>query len=353
MTGQAALSGFSCKRRKQLQCLVVVSVVVWLGFVIVVQFRLMRTTFFSDITVPVDFVKSGGSSSSSNNNNNDSNINVQSLVFIHVPKCGGSTVVDRLDHGCQQYWPGIEQLQRGTEIQLDKEYGIHTFHGVTNTLRPRELGLELSGEKWLRIRKLSGHIAHGACQFMAPPCYYVTVLREPRERLISEVRWIQKVIPATANITISEFIEGVMQPHSPVQRYCVLLDNHETRLISGESFPSMFFDTGTSTPCGNLTDRHSDRAIQHLRHPSMLQAGRLERLDLFFGHLQIKLSQGNHWVDFAYSGQVKNANERNSSADVLSPEAEELIELFTRHDRRLYQMVIDYWEAGKRNHSGQ
>jgi hypothetical protein len=272
---------------------------------------------------------------------------VKSLMFLHIPKCGGRSVRDDLVEGVKQKWTQLEKLEKAADITQKKDYWFNTWQGADpkTPFLPRDfpsnssiLGRHQAAR--YRIRFLSGHIAHGACQFLAPPCNYVTVLRNPRHRLFSEVKWIQLALkdrhPEMINLTISQFIEGAIEPNSPSGRFCKLLDNHETRLLSGDSFSDQFYSK-SSTPCRQLQEHHSRQAVVNMQN--MLAVGFLENLSGFFRTLSHKLG-----IKFPYSGQAKNVNPNSDPLKVqLTPKVEALVEEFTKHDWILYQAAEEYW----------
>jgi hypothetical protein len=97
---------------------------------------------------------------------------LQSLVFLHMPKCGGSTVRDRIVTTIAAKW-NLQNLQT-MKPSLNQSYWINTW--MSAELKPSQLISDLTQNERDRIRVLTGHVAYGACRILAQPCRYVTVL---------------------------------------------------------------------------------------------------------------------------------------------------------------------------------
>ena len=89
---------------------------------------------------------------------------LRSLVFLHVPKCGGSTVKDRIEKILPAKWK-LRNLQKQTTIPLlNKNYWVSTYTGTNGPWQPSQLSNNLTQEERNGIRVLSGHLAYGACR---------------------------------------------------------------------------------------------------------------------------------------------------------------------------------------------
>jgi hypothetical protein len=90
--------------------------------------------------------------------------------------------------------------------------------------------------------------------------------------------------PSLSHLTTSEFIQEAIKDGSKTSHLCPLLDNHETRFLSGDSY-GLIFGVGpcqSMTPCGFLRDEHAQLAINNLAHGSFQAVGTMEQMDLFF-----------------------------------------------------------------------
>lgn len=263
-------------------------------------------------------------------------------------------------HGLQELLPlpknKLNKNYNSSRIDLTKSYWINTHLG--GKFDVRRLAHNITQKQRNRIRLLMGHIPFGSCDLLESPCQYMTVLREPRARLISEVHWIQFVFrkdPIISNLSTSEFIEGLVTEGSPTERFCKLIDNHETRLLSNDGYNHILVNQNISvdllTPCRQLTQKHAADAIANMQSPEMVQAGILERLDVFFQQLGEKIG-----IDFSYNGTLLNDAATNKKKeglvetkttkrenDRLSRKAEALVVAMTRYDTQVYKALIQHW----------
>jgi hypothetical protein len=267
---------------------------------------------------------------------------LRSIVFLHIPKCGGSTVNDRIKSVFPRKWKLTDLQEQEDKPARNRNYYVHTYVGSEDPWPPNRLSKELTQEERNRIRLLTGHLAYGACQLLAQPCRYITVLREPRARLLSEVKWIQKVDKSLSNLTTSEFITEAVMDGSITRHFCPLLDNHETRVLSGDWYGNMFLEgpRQTITPCGFLRNEHAQLSIDRLADGSFQAVGTMEKLDSFFSRLNKMFA-----ADFGFTGKALNVNKAHGKDDDITPEAEEIIQSMIKYDVMIYEAAKKLWNA--------
>ena len=91
------------------------------------------------------------------------------IIFLHIPKAGGTTLRSILE---SQYAKcGVFMI--GEDINGD----IKRFK--TMSIEERE-----------QITLLMGHMSHGLCRYFSAPSTYLTLLRNPVERVFSEYRFL-------------------------------------------------------------------------------------------------------------------------------------------------------------------
>jgi hypothetical protein len=90
---------------------------------------------------------------------------VQSLVFLHVPKTGGMSFEQLV----------LRQFSRRARLQAD----------ATDTSRFTTLWNALPAQRRAAIRCLHGHLPFGVHAVLPEPVRYVTLLRDPVERVVS------------------------------------------------------------------------------------------------------------------------------------------------------------------------
>jgi hypothetical protein len=129
------------------------------------------------------------------------------VIFMHLPKTAGSTLSRIM--GRQYPAAGVLRLyDSGTGVELGS----------------------LSKDRLDALRVVVGHFCFGAHQFVSRPCAYVTVLREPVDRVISHYYFVRSepthyLFEAAQQLSLGEYV-----------RHCNLAEpnNDQTRLLCGE-----------------------------------------------------------------------------------------------------------------------
>jgi hypothetical protein len=133
------------------------------------------------------------------------------LIFIHIPKTGGST----LDKVIERQYP------QSTIYALNRE---RVREAVTHF---KTLPLPEKSH----IRCLTGHIPFGLHQYLAQPATYVTMLRQPVDRLISHYYFVKRFPRhylyqqvTSRNMDLADYISSGISSE---------LNNGQVRLLSG------------------------------------------------------------------------------------------------------------------------
>jgi Galactose-3-O-sulfotransferase len=125
------------------------------------------------------------------------------VIFLHLPKTAGSTL-------------------RGI---IERQYGSRSILPLYESKFGEELAA-IPPNQMDRLRVVMGHFYFGAHASLSKPSTYITVLRDPIDRIISRYYFVRRspldpVYDAVREMSLKEFAET----------YC---DNDQTRLLAGK-----------------------------------------------------------------------------------------------------------------------
>jgi len=238
----------------------------------------------------------------------DSRVDAPLLVFVHLRKTAGTTL-------SYVMW---RQFRRGAAIDLNAatvEAANRTWNAMT-------------AEQRARVRCIRGHLPFGADLFAPRAVEFLTVLRDPVERVISEYFFNltnagQKHHAALTRgrITLDQYV------HSEL---AVEAHNAQTRLLAGP-------DSGASP------EAQLESAMTSLRD-RIAVVGISERLDETL--LLCRAVFG--WRHVVY--RRINVNRRRRPTATLAPASLAAIEEANSLDRRLYRFACARFEAMLHQH---
>ncbi|NDW01321.1 sulfotransferase family 2 domain-containing protein [Salipiger sp. PrR002] len=104
----------------------------------------------------------------------------KTLIHLHVPKSAGSTLTAILAPTCPQT--------------------THMTVGDNNLQHLSGLGLQRRSE----LRFIFGHLSHGVARHLPQSCAYITVLRDPGNRLLSYFRYIQRITDHPLHVQVAK-----------------------------------------------------------------------------------------------------------------------------------------------------
>ncbi|WP_199245677.1 sulfotransferase family 2 domain-containing protein [[Phormidium] sp. ETS-05] len=169
------------------------------------------------------------------------------LIFVHIPKAAGTTLHQIIE---RQYPKHLTFTLDGT----NPEAAIEEFKQLPEAQR-------------MKIKVLKGHMPFGLHEFLSGPCTYITMLRDPVERVISHYYYVlrqpnhylhQKI--TSQNMTLLDYVNSGISTE---------LNNGQAILLSGIDKRS-----------GNLLDRSDEileKSLQNLEQ--MAVVGLLEKFD--------------------------------------------------------------------------
>ena len=223
------------------------------------------------------------------------------LIFLHIPKAAGSTFYRILAH---QYMPGTTFIIEGTG-QIDS---LTHFRNK-------------SPEAKASFRFISGHMPFGIHTDIVAPSGYITMLRDPVERLLSLYYFIQKKphhylydMVTREGMSLESLIEAELSSE---------LTNAQTRLLAGEPYNSQI-------PC---SEAMLERALNHIAS-HFIFTGLTERFDESL--LLLKDTLQRPGLPF-YVRQ--NVNIGRPVQTTLSEQTLGTIRSYNQYDLRLYQTI--------------
>jgi hypothetical protein len=230
------------------------------------------------------------------------------VIFIHIPKTAGST------------------MTAVSESHFSSEERYITSGSPDNVEGKLDTFFTLSEEEKHRIKWLSGHMGFGLHEHLPQAAVYITLLRDPIDRLLSSFYF-------NKSIDFSPFYEEINSGRMGLQEYVqhfidVETDNLQTRMVSGN-----WYKKG-SGPC---TPQMLELAKQNLRHYFML-VGVTERFDEFYFLLRYEMKWSWTWHI------NHNVTRRRPRSDSLSPELRRFLEKNTQYDRALYDYAATLFE---------
>lgn len=221
----------------------------------------------------------------------------QVVIFIHIPKTGGTTLNKILINNYREYC------------------NIYTTEA-------NKILENISSARIDYLELLSGHFSFGLDQYFAKPCSYITLLREPVERIISHYYYVinspnnylyQEV--KGKEIGLAEYVKGYLSAE---------LNNHQTRLISGmHPYPEQPVQ---------VTAKDLKRAKQNIKE-SFVVAGITE----MFPQSLFLMKKRYQWEKASY--QSENVNRNRPTQEEISPDIIKTIQNNNMFDLKLYQFA--------------
>ena len=242
------------------------------------------------------------------NKNNAPEPDAPVVLFLHIPKAGGSTLGEYVYNQCCASGSSNEDPLNAGVAYLD--YGF---------LKPPELAVPEHVVNLLSrrdLRAVIGHFWFGLHEHVARPCRYVTLLRDPVQRVVSLYYYAK----LEETMSLEEFARK--PPFREV-------DNDQTRRIAG-----------VNPPVGECTQATLDRARENLRsHFDVV--GTTERMDETLAQLKVRLGWNREVVSFP-----RNVNTARPSSSVLTREAVAAVRARNELDYDLWRHASELLDAG-------
>lgn len=226
-----------------------------------------------------------------------------SVFFLHLPKTGGTTMRRVLDR----------------EYRSARRYEIG--EDITGDIRAFRAQAWAAGDA---PRLVQGHMSYGLHRFVPGPTTYVTLLREPLRRALSDYHYVTStpdhpIYERVKDMGLVEYFESGITGQ---------LSNGQVRLLSGDSLSG---DPGVPSN-RPMEEADLERARDNLKH-GFAAVGVLERFDESI--LLFRRRLGWQWPFYVR----ENVTARPYRPEAVDPAGLDRIRELNRLDIRLYESV--------------
>ncbi|NJL82745.1 MAG: sulfotransferase family 2 domain-containing protein [Chloroflexaceae bacterium] len=226
------------------------------------------------------------------------------LIFLHVPKTAGTTLNSILDY---KY----------------KNFVIHSIYEPNQQKKIDEFSL-LPLEDRKNIHLLRGHGIFGLHEHLPNPSIYITLLRNPIERVVSHYFYVKR--------TPEHYL------YNTVMSQNLSLEEYVSSGISRELNNGQVRDLSRLKPDFS----HCSREMLNLAINNVYQhfsvVGVQEKFDEFLLLLSKKLGWRDGWRGYPFY-QKKNVTKKTFDGKTISPAAIEIIEKYNDLDIEFYEFV--------------
>lgn len=236
-------------------------------------------------------------------------------LFIHIPKAGGSSLVSI-----------IEKQFKMNEILV--MYDVH-YAWPYKTMYQY---FDIHPKRRAQTKMIVGHFAYNLHQYLNTESSYITMLRNPVKRVISNYKHMKR----TSSSNYTKSIQSMSLLDFVKAKNWHDLDNGQVRRLCGSE------NEVHQVPIGECTENMLTKAKENLKN--CLSVGIMEEFDKSI----LLFSKSLGWHDISYS--IKNAAPVNHDTNNDESEAIKLITDINRFDIELYEYANELFNTQLNNY---
>lgn len=244
-------------------------------------------------------------------------------IFLHIPKTAGTTLNQVINNQYKNY----EMFSNAHVVtsKLGEEWKKKSALQREEIAKAEFINLPTVTKE--NIKLIKGHMTFGWHYILKNPCTYITILRNPIERINSLYKYILRIPDhylseiITANkMNLKDYVKSGIS---------LTVDNGQTRIISG---------VGADIEFGKCSTKMLEIAKQNIqRHFSFV--GTTERFD----ESLIVLSRILQWRKIPFYTR-QNVAKNNSLTKAMSRDTLNVMESYNQFDIELYKYVQESFE---------